>query len=150
MAVDIIKQGALRAAPCQERDKVDGEVQKKHYVHEDDEISISTLIRRSNVLPGDVIDYISNNQLGNYKAVVYLDSRGRKKYKIISNYDSSFGKKRKRRRSKSSKQKKIQALAKKAMKIHHKEGISLKAAWRRVMRKSRFGYIPPALQICME
>ena len=58
-----------------------------------------------------------------------------------------FGsKKRKSRRSKSSKQKKIQALAKKAMKIHHKEGISLKAAWRRVMRNSRFGYTPPALQ----
>ena len=57
-----------------------------------------------------------------------------------------FGRKRKCRRSTSSKQKKIQALAKKAMKIHHKEGISLKAAWRRVMRKpTRFGYTPPEL-----
>lgn len=37
---------------------------------------------------------------------------------------------------------KTQDLAKKAMKLHHREGITLKAAWKKVLK---FGYIPPKL-----
>lgn len=56
--------------------------------------------------------------------------------KLMSMLDSSYGKKKPKSGSRTGSN-----LASKAMKLKHKEGISLKEAWKRV----RFGYNPPNL-----
>lgn len=100
---------------------------KTHYIFEtsydSDYEGEDELLRSSKVLPGDTIKYEPNNQQGAWSAKVVIRGKnkklGPKKY-LVNQY--SFGKK---------------GDAKKAMIIHHREGISLKAAWKRVLGKSK-------------
>lgn len=85
---------------------------------------VDELLRSYNVLPGDTISYASNNQQGAWSAKVVIRGNNKKlgEKRYVYNDYSFFGKK---------------GDAKKAMRIHHQEGISLKAAWKRVLGKSK-------------
>ena len=47
----------------------------------------SELKINSNIVVGDTIEYISNNQLGYKKYKVILDENGKKSLKLIDSYD---------------------------------------------------------------
>jgi hypothetical protein len=97
-----------------------------HFIYEMPDLSdyeqVDELLKSSSVLPGDTISYASNNQQGAWSGKVVIRGNnkklGPKKY-LYDDY-SFFGKK---------------GDAKKAMKLHHKEGITLKQAWKRVKGK---------------
>lgn len=85
---------------------------------------VDELLRSYKVLPGDTISYVSNNQQGAWSAKVVIRGKNKKlgPIKYLYNDYTFFGKK---------------GDAKRAMRIHHREGISLKAAWKRVLGKSK-------------
>ena len=85
---------------------------------------VDELLRSYKVLPGDTISYVSNNQQGAWSAKVVIRGKNKKlgPIKYLYNDYAFFGRK---------------GDAKRAMRIHHREGISLKAAWKRVLGKSK-------------
>lgn len=101
---------------------------KTHLISEDydesDYDQIDKLLRSPKVLPGDTISYVSPNQQGSWNAKVLIRGKNKKlgPIKYLFNDYAFFGKKDD---------------AKRAMRIHHREGISLKAAWKKVLGKSK-------------
>lgn len=91
---------------------------------ESDYEQVDKLLRSPKVLPGDTISYSSNNQQGSWTAKVFIRGKNKKlgPIKYLYNDYAFFGRK---------------GDAKRAMRIHHREGISLKAAWKRVLGKAK-------------
>ena len=90
-----------------------------HTVFDDDK-DILDVLKKSNVRPGDKIKYSGPAQGDDWEDHVIM--KDGKKSLLYRGYITEFGKK---------------GDAKKAMRIHHREGISLKAAWKRVQGASK-------------
>ena len=86
----------------------------------DDDRDVLDVLKKPNVRPGDKIKYSGPAQGDDWTDYVIM--KDGKKSLLYRDYITEFGKK---------------GDAKKAMRIHHREGISLKAAWKRVLGKSK-------------
>lgn len=83
----------------------------------DDDRDILEVLKKSNVIPGDKIRYSGPAQGDDW--VDHVIMKDGKKTLLYRGYITEFGKK---------------GDAKRAMRIHHREGISLKAAWKKVLK----------------
>jgi hypothetical protein len=65
---------------------------KNYQVYEGEENSVySELKTNTNIVVGDTIEYITNNQMGYEKYKVILNEKGEKNIKIIDSYDNQIG-----------------------------------------------------------